>query len=83
MDGFLLVLAIGAQIFPQERDGIETEDINPDVGQEKHLFKHGFKHGGVAVVEVPLEVVEGCPGPFLDFRLPGKVAGRKIGEYLG
>ena len=83
MDGLLLVLAVGAHVFPQKRYRIQSQNVYTHIGQEEHFLQHGLKDIGVAVVEVQLKIVEGGPGPSLNLRLPGEIARCKIGEDLG
>ena len=56
-------LARGAQALPNEGHRIHAENLHSLVGEEEHLTGHGAEHGGIGVVEVPLEVVEGGPDP--------------------
>ena len=60
-----LVLAVGAEPLPEERRGIESQDVDAVVGQREHHAEHGPEHLRVGPVEVPLELVERRPHPLV------------------
>ena len=53
----------GAELLPDERDGVHAQHLDPEVGEEQHLAGHRPEHGGIRVVQVPLERVERRPDP--------------------
>ena len=55
--------AARAELLPDERDGVHAQNLDALVGEEEHLAGHRSEDGGVGVVEVPLEAVEGRPDP--------------------
>ena len=76
-----LVLAVGAEPLPQERDRVQPQDVDADVREPEHRLGDRDEHLGVGVVEVPLEAVEGRPHPApVDL---GEAPGRRLGEHLG
>ena len=77
-----LVLAVGAQPLPQERDRVEPEHLDAHVGQGQDDVGELAQHGGVRPVEVPLVVVERRPHPRVELVVEGEVAGREVGEDL-
>ena len=79
---FWLVLAVGAQVLPDERDRVEPQNLYPAVGDEQHLLSHSAEDRGVGVVQIPLEAVEGRPDPLADILTPGKAPVAHCGEDL-
>ena len=77
-----LVLADRAEPLPDEGDGIEAEDLHPEVGERQDDLGVLAEHGGVRPVDVPLVVVEGRPDPARELLVPGEAAGREVGEDL-
>ena len=57
------VLARGAELLPDEGDGVHPQDLHALVGQEEHLSGHGPEDFRVGVVQVPLDGVERSPHP--------------------
>jgi hypothetical protein len=78
-----LVLAGGAHPLPQERDGIQPEHLDPEVGQPQDDLGELGQHGGVGPVEVPLPLVERRPDPALELVVPREAAGSERREHLG
>ena len=78
-----LVLAAGAHPLPEERDRVEPEHLDPEVGQPQDDLGELGQHRRVGPVEVPLPLVERRPDPALEVVVPGEVAGREVGEHLG
>jgi hypothetical protein len=79
---FWLVLAVGAQALPDERDRVEPQNLHAGVGDEQHLLGHRTEDRRVGVVQIPLEAVEGRPDPFADVLTPGKAPMAHCGEDL-
>ena len=77
-----LVLAVGAEALPQEGHRVEPHDVNALVGEVEDDAEHRFEHSRVAVVEIPLELIERGPHPGLLLGQPGEVAGLERGEDL-
>ena len=76
------VLATGAELLPDEGDGVQTEDLDSAVGEFTHQVDELAEDVGIGPVEVPLELVEGRPDPSLTVVVPGEIATRKVGEDL-
>ena len=76
------VLAAGAHLFPDERHGIQPQNIDAGVGDEQHLVEHGPKDGRIAVIQIPLKAVEGGPDPLLHAVMPREVAAAYGGKDL-
>ena len=74
------VAAIGAKLFPHERDGIEADDGDAGIGQVEQDIGHAQEDLWIVVVEVPLEFIKGCEDPFLDLLVIGEIAGGDFGE---
>ena len=77
-----LVLAVGAHPLPEERDRVEPEHLDPEVGQPQDDLGELDEHRGVGPVEVPLPLVEGRPDPALELLVPREVARREVREDL-
>ena len=75
------VLAHRAQAFPHKGHRVHAQNLGAQVGNRQHFARHGGKHGGVAVVQVPLETVEGGPHPATIGQLRER-AGVLVGEDL-
>ena len=58
-----LVLAVGAQALPHERDRVEAERLHPARQQRQEHIEHLEEDPRVRPVQVPLEGVEGGPDP--------------------
>ena len=78
-----LVLAVRPHPLPQERDGIQPQDVDADRREVEHGCGHGDEHLGVGVVEIPLVGVERRPHPPPELRVEREVAGGGVGEDLG
>ena len=63
-----LVLAVRAHALPQERHGVQAQHVDAGRGEPEHRLGHRAEHGGVRVVEVPLELVERRPHPAAELR---------------
>ena len=78
-----LVLAVGAQPLPHERDRVQPQHLHAGVGQEEHDLGVLEQHLGVGPVDVPLEGVERRPHPAVQVVVPGEAAGGEVREDLG
>ena len=76
------VLAARAHLLPDEGHRIQAQHLDPGVGQEEHLARHLAEDRRVAVVQVPLEDVEGRPDPHADLGAIGERARMLVGEDL-
>ena len=56
-------LAGRARALPDEGHRVQTQDLGAQVGNGQHLARHRIEHRRIAVVQVPLERVEGRPDP--------------------
>ena len=79
---FRLILTVGSEPLPDERDRIQAEDVHSLVRQPADELDELVEHLGVGPVEVPLVLVEGGPHPRVRRVVPGEVAGGKIREDL-
>ncbi len=79
---FGLVLAVGAQPLPHERHRVEPQHFHPLIGQKEDDVEHLGQHGRVAIVQIPLVLVERRPHPAVEVAIPGEVAWREVGEDL-
>src|SRR3712207_8835877 len=55
---------------PQERRGVEAQDVDADGGEVEHHLGHRAEDLGVRVVQVPLVRVERRPHPALELGYP-------------
>ena len=78
-----LVLAVGAQPLPGERDRVQPEHLDAVVGQVEDHVGVLAQHVGVRPVDVPLVVVERRPDPAVELVVPGEAARREVREHLG
>ena len=78
-----LVLAVGAEPLPEERDRVEPQHLDAGVGEEQDDVGVLLEHIGVGPVEVPLPFVERRPDPALQVVVPGEVARGEVGKHLG
>jgi hypothetical protein len=62
-----LVFTVGAEPLPEERNRIETHDVDTSVGQVENDAEHGVKDQRVTEVQIPLELVERGPHPCVVF----------------
>ena len=76
------VAAGGAQLLPDVGHGVDAQHLHAQVRQVQRAGQHGHQHLGVAVVEVPLERVEGGQHPLVHLVAPAEVAGRGVREDL-
>ena len=78
-----LVLAVGPQSLPEERDGVQPQYLDADVCQEEHDVGVLGEDVGVGPVHVPLPGIEGGPHPAVQVVVEREAAGSEIGEHLG
>ena len=77
-----LVLAGRADPLPDERDGVEPEHLDAQVGQLEDDRGVLAEDRRVRPVDVPLVVVEGRPDPGVELVVPREVARSEVGEHL-
>ena len=78
-----LVLAGGADLFPQEGDCVQAHDIGALVGPKQDDVEDLDEDRRIAVVEVPLVGVEHGHHPLAHCLVEREVAGCGLREYLG
>ena len=78
--GFWEVLTTRAFHLPDERGRIEAKSGDPQVRKKPHLGGHGGQHTRVAIVQIPLIVMERGPHPGSGVRVPSKGVARTVGE---
>ena len=76
------VAALGAQLLPDVRRGVEADDVDALIAEVEHILRHIVEHDGVGVVEVPLVGVERGHDDLVRLRTPAEVAGRGGREHL-
>ena len=79
---FAFVLANSADLFPKKCHGIETNNVCALIPPEQNHVEHFNKHIRIAVIEIPLVIVEHRHHPTLHFVAKGEVAGRGFGKDL-
>ena len=77
------IAAVGAQLFPDIGDGVQTDDVHTPVGEVEQVLRHVVKDHGVCVVQVPLIGIEGGHDHLSAVLQPGKAARGGGGEDLG
>ena len=73
---------VRADLLPQERHRVQAHDVGALVGPEQDDVDHLDEDGRVAIVEIPLVVVEHRHHPFPHVLVPGEVPGGGLGEDL-
>jgi len=76
------VAAVCPQLFPDIRDGIDPDDIDSLVCQEKHIGCHLIEDVRVAVIQIPLVRIERRQDDFARIVEPGEIARRCRRENL-
>ena len=80
------VFAVGSHLLPHKRHCIHAKHLYPLIGQIEDDVEHFAKDGRVAIVQIPLVIVERGPHPCArlaidgNFGVVGKVAGGCFGE---
>ena len=77
------VAARRADLFPDVRRRIQTDDIYAVVAEVEHIRGHIVEYDGICIVEVPLIGPEGGHNDLACLFAPGEVAGCGLREYLG
>src|SRR5690348_11323417 len=76
------IFAVGAQLFPNECNSVESQNLYSAVSDEEHLFSHSTENCGVGIIQIPLKAVEGRPDPPVDIFTPGKAPAANQGKDL-
>ena len=76
------ITAVGAKLFPDIGNRIQTDNINTLISKIKHVEDHFIQHHRIAVVKIPLVWIKSGHNMLLDILQPGKVTRSCSGEYL-
>ena len=77
------VPAVGSQLLPDIRNGVQTDHVDAAVGKEQHVGRHVVEDHAVGVVQIPLIRIEGGHDDLTAVLKPGKVARRRGREDFG
>ncbi len=76
------IAAVGTELLPYIRNGIEPDYIHSPVGQIQHVLSHVVEYHRVGIVQIPLERVERCHYYLEDVLEVRKAPRRSLREYL-
>ena len=76
------ISAVGSQLFPDIRNGIDTDDVDTFVSQVQHVVDHFIHNYRIPVVQIPLIWIERRHNEFLYIIQPGEVTRCSCREYL-
>ena len=76
------VSAVRAQLFPDIRNRVKTDNVNALICKVKHVVDHFVQDYGVFVVQIPLIWIEGGHNMLFDIVKPGEIARCCSREYL-
>ena len=77
------VAARCADLFPDIRRRIQTDDVYAVVAEVEHIRGHIVEYDGIRIVQIPLIGPECGHDDLACLLAPGEVAGRGLREYLG
>ena len=76
------VAARRADLFPDVRRRVQTDDIHAVVAEVEHVSRHVIENDRIRIVQIPLIGPECGHDNLVHFRAPGEVAGCCLREYL-
>jgi hypothetical protein len=79
---FVEVATVRPEFLPEERHGIESEHVGPDVRKVGHLPEHLDEDVRIRVIEIPLEVVETRPDPPVHLLYVNEITRREVRKHL-
>ena len=76
------IAAVRTQLFPDIRDGVNSDNIHSLVRQVKEVVHHLVKHPGISVIQIPLIRVKCCHYIMSHFRQISEISRRCCRKYL-
>src|SRR4030095_14212537 len=72
------ILTGGALLFPDERRGVDSQNVDPDVAVEEDSFEHLQENCRISIIEIPLVTVKDRHHPLVDLLAIGEVPRRRF-----
>ena len=79
---FRQITTICTELFPDIRDSVKTDNIDPLITKEQHVLRHVDEYSGIGIVQIPLIGIEGRHNDLSRLFAPAEVAWSRSREDL-